>query len=116
MKDFLRSFVFAWIGILNVLKERNFRIHLLILSAVISMGFYFQITATEWIVILVISAVVLALEMVNSSIERLCDLYTTDRHKEIAKIKDIAAGAVLVAAFFAAVTGSIIFYKYLFIS
>jgi diacylglycerol kinase len=80
------------------------------------MGFYFQITTTEWIVILVISAVVLALEMVNSSIERLCDLYTTDKHKEIAKIKDISAGAVLVAAFFAAVIGTIIFYKYLFIS
>lgn len=114
MKNFLSAFRYAGKGIILALRERNFRIHLLIFSLVITLGLYFRITKTEWLDIFLISALVLSLEMINSAIERACDLYTTEHHKVIEKIKDIAAGAVLVAALFAVAIGTLIFWKYIF--
>jgi diacylglycerol kinase len=115
MNGLLKSFRYAGNGILLALKERNFRIHILIFAMVIVLGFYFKITSSEWLVILLISALVLTLEMVNSSIERTCDLYSKENNDVIRKIKDIAAGAVLVSAVFAVVIGIIIFRKYIFV-
>lgn len=97
-----------------VLRERNFRIHLLALALVIGAGIYFEITENEWLVIFIISAVVLSLEMINSALERLCDLFSPETNVAIGKIKDIAAGAVLIAALFAILIGIMIFWKYLF--
>ena len=79
----------------------------------ISAGFYFHVSANEWLVLLLISALVLALETINSAIEKLCDLYTKETHPQIKRIKDIAAGAVLISAIFALVIAIVIFKKYI---
>ena len=114
MIKFLKGFGYAFAGIWQMLlHERNFKVHVLALIAVISAGFYFHITSSEWLVLLLISALVLALETINSSIEKLCDLYTKETHPQIKLIKDIAAGAVLIAAIFAVVIAFIIFKKYI---
>lgn len=96
-----------------LLQERNFKVHVLALIVVISAGFYFHITSNEWLIVLLISALVLALETINSAIEKLCDLYTKETHPQLKLIKDIAAGAVLIAAIFAVVIALIIFKKYI---
>ncbi len=96
-----------------LLHERNFKVHVLALIVVISAGFYFHITSNEWLIVLLISALVLALETINSAIEKLCDLYTKETHPQLKLIKDIAAGAVLIAAIFAVVIALIIFKKYI---
>ena len=57
-------------------------------------------------------ALVLSLEMLNSSIENLVDLVTLERKPLAGKIKDVAAGAVLVASIIALVIGVIVFRKY----
>jgi diacylglycerol kinase len=49
----------------------------------------------------------------NTSIEKLCDLYSTEENDKIKIIKDIAAGAVLVASLFAGIVGVLIFWKYI---
>lgn len=116
MIKFLKGFGYAFSGLRQMLlHERNFKVHILALFVVISTGFYFHITANEWLIVLLISALVLALETINSAIEKLCDLYTTETHPQIKRIKDIAAGAVLISAIFALVIAIVIFKKYILI-
>lgn len=111
----LKSFrdAFNGIGIL-IRSERNFQIHLVAFILVIGAGFYFGITNGEFITILLVSALVFSLEAMNSSIEKLCDEVTEERKESIRKIKDVAAGAVLMAAILAAIVGVMIFWKYVF--
>ena len=114
MKKFLKSFTYACKGIYSVIKEQqNFRIHVLASFVVISFGFYFQVTTTEWCVLLVCIGGVLTLELINSSIENLVDLVTTERKPLAGKVKDIAAGAVLVASVLSVIIGVLIFSKYI---
>lgn len=116
MNKFFKGFGFAFAGIWQMLlHERNFKVHVLALLVVILAGFYFHITAQEWINILLVSALVLSLEAINTAIEKLCDLYTTETHPQIKIIKDIAAGAVLISAIFALVIAIVIFKKYILI-
>lgn len=114
MNAFFRGFGYAFNGIAVLIKTGlNFKIQLIAFSFVCFAGFYFNITTTEWLMILGISALVLSLEALNTSIEKLCDLYSTEQNNEIKKIKDIAAGAVLVASLFAGIVGVLIFWKYI---
>jgi diacylglycerol kinase len=113
MKAFLRSFYFAFSGLkLLLLKERNFKIHLLALIVVIIGGLYFHITSIEWSIVLLVSALVISLEAINTAIEKLCDLYSSEPNEKIKLIKDIAASAVLIASIFALVIALFIFGKY----
>lgn len=114
MIKFFKGFGFAFAGIWQILlHERNFKVHVLALLAVISAGLYFHITTQEWINILLVSALVLSLEAINTAIEKLCDMHTKEIHPQIKLIKDVAAGAVLIAAIFALVIAFLIFTKYL---
>lgn len=81
---------------------------------VIVAGFFFKITEIEWLIVLLASALVLSLEALNSAIERVCDLYSEEKNLKIKVIKDISAGAVLIAAIFALAIGVIVFWKYIF--
>jgi diacylglycerol kinase len=77
------------------------------------MGWYLEITKTEWILSLFCIALVLSLEAINSAIEYLVDLASPDFHPLAKKSKDIAAAAVLIAAIFALIIGLLIFLPYL---
>ena len=113
MKKFIRSFGFAFSGIFQLLRtERNFTIQFSAVILVVLAGFYFSITISEWLIILSISALVLTLEALNSAIEKVCDLYSTENDARIKLIKNIAAAAVLISAIFAAIIGIIVFGKY----
>lgn len=93
----------------TVEHERNFKIEIIIAFLVLIAGFYFKVTKTEWLILLITSSSVLTLELINTSIERCVDLVTKD-YKELAKnAKDIAAGAVLIASIFSVCVGIIIF-------
>lgn len=100
----------AFRGIVNVLKsERNFRIQLLLFLLVIIAAILFQVTTNEWLVILIFGAMVLSLEMLNSAIERTCDRISKEHDLEIKWIKDVSAGAVLIAAISSVIGAGIIF-------
>ena len=106
----LRSFYYAWSGIVYCGKTQpNFRIHLGVLAAVIVSGVFFKLSKTEWLSIIVCSILVLVFEMINTAIEYLCDLVTTEFHPGIKTIKDLSAGAVLICAAGTVLTGLIIF-------
>ena len=109
------SILFALNGIAVCLgKERNFIIQTAIAFAGVAAGFYFQISFTEWGILLLCFSMVLCLEMVNSAIEQICNFMHKDHHPAIGKIKDISAGAVLVASIFSSIIGCIIFIPKLF--
>ena len=110
-----KSFSDAFRGIFLLVKsERNFQIHTVALIAVSIAGVYFGIESYEWVIIVLTSAVVMSLEGVNTALEKLCDEVTTERKESIRTIKDIAAGAVLIASIAAVIIAGFIFYKYIF--
>ena len=105
-----KSFGYAFEGIFTgISKERNMQIHCTAAVLVTVAGFVLKISAIEWCICLILFGLIMALELVNTSVEAVVDLVTEER-KPLAKIaKDTAAGAVLIAAIMAAVAGLIIF-------
>ena len=112
----IRSFGFAWNGIRDCfLTQVNFRIHLLLTVLAILLAIVLHISTTEWLFVLLCIANVLLAEMVNTAIEKLCDMVEKNFHPTIKLVKDISAGAVLVTALMSLITGIIIFLPKLFI-
>jgi diacylglycerol kinase len=110
MKNRIRSFGYAFKGIKAVFgNEANMNIHLIMSILVIACGFIFKISITEWMLCIICFGLVISLEMLNSAIENLVNLVSPEQNKIAGKIKDISAGAVLIAAICAAIVGLIIF-------
>jgi diacylglycerol kinase len=115
IKKRLKSFVYAFNGIKILIRdEHNARIHLLATIFVIVLGFYLNISTPEWIAVLFAIGFVFAMEMTNSAIENLCDFASPEKHETIKKVKDLAAGAVLLSAVSALIIGLIIFIPKIF--
>ncbi len=114
MQRFFRSVSFALNGLLELIRhERNFQIHIVAFIGVLALGLFFGISSMEWVVIFLISALVMGLEAINTALEKLCDLYSTEANERIKKIKDLAAGAVLIAAVFALCIAVVVFLPYM---
>lgn len=110
-KKRLCSFGFAFRGIkLLIAGEHNAWIHCFAAICVITCGFLFSLSAPEWIAVIFAIGFVFSMEAVNSAIEALCDFVSPERDERIGRVKDLAAGAVLLAAITAAVIGSIVFF------
>lgn len=110
MRKFFKAFVYAWNGIVHgVKRERNLKFHVLATVIVIIAGVLTKLTRMEWFIVLMLIGGMLALEMMNSAIERVVDLITSKRHPLAQQAKDLAAGAVLVYAIISAVIGLLIF-------
>jgi diacylglycerol kinase (ATP) len=110
MKKRIKSFGFAIKGIRLVFgHEPNMNIHLVITAVVIISGYLFSISMVEWILCLICFGMVIGMEMMNSAIENVVDLASPEIHPLAAKAKDVAAGAVLICAFIAAMVGLLIF-------
>jgi diacylglycerol kinase len=106
----LGSFVFAWRGLCQVVRhENNARVHLLATVGVGVAGVALGLSVGEWLAVLGLAVLVWVAELVNSAVERLVDLVSPQPHPLARQAKDIAAGAVLVAAIGAAIGGLIIF-------
>lgn len=99
--------------IFTTISERNFKIHLSILSLVTIAGLFFHITTVEWLFIVVIGSMVLFSELINTAVEKTLDWLEPNHHDVVKIVKDICAGAVLVCAIGAAIIGIIIFIPYI---
>lgn len=78
------------------------------------MGFYCQISSTEWMFKILAFALVLSIEGLNTAVEKIADFIHPEYHKKIGEIKDIAAGAVTFAAIGAFIIIAIIYIPKLF--
>ena len=113
MKSFFKSFKYALHGIwFGIDGQLNFKVQIAVAAIVVGAGFLFRITPIEWCIILICIGMVLGLEMLNSAIESLVNLVTLERQPLAGRIKDIAAGAVLIVSIVSLIVGVIIFRKY----
>lgn len=113
MNSFFKSFSFALNGLKISLKQRNMKIHISCALLVIALGLYFKITIIHWCILLLCIGAVIALEIINTAIEHLVDLVSPNYNELAGKVKDLAAGAVLVIAIISAIVGCVIFWNYL---
>lgn len=105
---------YAFKGALKLLKsEPSIQVQAIIAVFMIIAGFYFEITATEWIAQLLVIGLVMGLEGINTTAEAIADFIHPDYNKKIGHIKDIAAGAVFIAAVIATAIGGIIYLPYI---
>ena len=89
------------------------RLHILGAAAVVLLGFAFDVTKTEWCLLIGCIGLVVTAEIFNTAIETVVNLVSPHYNPLAGKAKDLAAGAVLVAAITAAFVGTIIFLPYL---
>jgi undecaprenol kinase/diacylglycerol kinase (ATP) len=106
----IQSFKYAFRGLKTVFEEEhNARIHLLAAVIVIVSGLAFRISVLEWLAITLTVGFVISAEIINSSIENLCDFVSPGKNDLIKKIKDLSAAAVLVSAITSVAIGLIVF-------
>ena len=110
-RDLVASMEFAITGVLTAFKEeRNMRKHLVSAILACLAGLVFQISAIEWLFLLLAIFLVISFEIINSAIENVVDLASGYHFSMLAKnAKDMAAGAVLDITGYAVLTGLIIF-------
>jgi diacylglycerol kinase len=110
MRRLFRSFGFAFKGIRYAFDTQpNFSIHLVAGAIAVAMGFVLQISASEWLWVILSIAVVLSAELLNTAIETLTDLVSPTYNIKAGHVKDVSAGAVVIVAAFALLAGLIIF-------
>jgi diacylglycerol kinase len=110
LRSRITSFRYAITGILAFIRqEHNARIHAVATVAVVIAGILFHVSYGEAAILAVVTGGVWITEMLNTCMERMADLVCPERHPTIKFIKDLAAGAVLVAAITAVVVALFIF-------
>jgi len=108
--SFWVGFGWAYQGLQDTFKrEVNFRIQLAVGLVVVGFGWYFRLSANEWLVLILTIFLVLAAELFNTAIENLVDLHITKIHPAAKLAKDASAGAVLILSLMAVLVGLIIF-------
>ena len=110
LTKFFKSFKYCYDGIkYAIFNEQNIMVEIILGITAITLGLILKVNITEMIIIILLCAVVIALEIVNTAIERVVDLVTKEQ-TELAKIaKDCASGAVGIVAIAAFIIGIIIF-------
>nr|WP_277881501.1 diacylglycerol kinase family protein [Hymenobacter cyanobacteriorum] len=109
------SFGHAGRGVWSALRsEIHLRFHALATVLVLGLGFYYRLGRLEWALVALAVAGVWTAELLNTAIEALTDLASPDFHPLAGKAKDVAAGAVLLAAAGAVAVGALVFGPHLF--
>ncbi|MBI4089580.1 MAG: diacylglycerol kinase family protein [Candidatus Levybacteria bacterium] len=113
-KSILKSFRHALEGLWYALKyNRNLRIHFFVALVVIMVGIFFRINAYEMSILGVVIILVISAEMINTSIEEMVNLITSEHKREAKIAKDVAAGMVLIVAIGSVIIGFLIFAPYI---
>ena len=89
--------------------EPHARIHLLAALLVVAAGFYAGVDTGEWLALVLVMALVICCELLNTAVEHVANFVSPDYHPRIKVIKDLAAAAVLVATVTAVVVGGLVF-------
>jgi diacylglycerol kinase (ATP) len=110
-RGLLSSFNWAFDGIVHALRsERNMQIHFAIAAAVLGAAMFFALSRLEVVALLVAISFVLITEMINTAVENVIDLITTENDPRAKVAKDVSAGAVLLAAANAIAVAYLVFY------
>lgn len=116
IRFFIKSFVYASNGIGHFFRnDRNGKIHLLAAILVLAAGWYYDISVTEWCILIGCIGMVIGFEMLNAAVEKICDMLHSEWHPVVKVVKDVAAGAVLWSAITSAAIGLLIFIPKIFV-
>lgn len=111
----LKSVSYAFKGAIYLFKtEASIKIQFVAVLLITIAGFYFNISATEWLFQIVFIGLVISIEGINTAIEYLADFVHPEHHHKIGRIKDIAAGAVFIASITATIAAMIIYIPKMF--
>jgi diacylglycerol kinase (ATP) len=111
----LKSVSYALKGALKLITtEHSIMVQCTLAIVVTIAGFYFDITATEWLFQTMAIGFVMSIEGLNTAVEKIADFIHPNYHQKIGFIKDIAAGAVFFAALTATIIGLIIYVPLIF--
>lgn len=115
MKAFIKGFGYAFRGIaFGIINERNMRFHVSMFAYMMFFLLhysFFEVSKTQFAILLMMSSLVMAGELFNTGIERAADAATLEKNEFVKIAKDAAAGAVLVLAIFSVAVGIIILYQ-----
>ena len=92
-----------------VVNEDNFKREIVLGIIAVLLGVFLKISKIEFIIILFVIALVLFAEIINTALEKVVDLYTTEYNEKARIVKDVAASSVIIICFFAVVIGLIIY-------
>ena len=95
-------------------SERNFQLEVFALIINLFLIVYFKLNSTDVALILLVCFLVLIAETINTAIEKICDFVEPNFNKKIGIIKDISAGAVILATLLSIITGILVYSKYFF--
>ena len=114
-KGRIASVRFACKGIKKfVVQEPNAKIHLVATTILCGAIIYFKIRGIELIALIIVTGFVWVAEAFNTAVEAIMDFISPQYHSRVGMIKDISAGAVLIAVFTALITAAIVFFPKLF--
>jgi diacylglycerol kinase len=114
IKKHLNSYRYAIRGISLAFRyEFNMRYHLAAAVVVLLVNYVLEVSRTDWLITLILIGLAWMSELFNTAIEKLADRVTTNHDPLIGKVKDLAAGAVVIICFFAVVCALIIYIPYL---
>lgn len=103
------SFLSALKGIGHAFEERNFRIQAVIGAFAVTLAFMLELAFEERVVIIILTALVLMAETINSAFEKLLDVVIKEHHPQAAHIKELMAAAVFIFCLAALILGLWIF-------
>jgi len=111
----IKSIGYAFKGAyLLITTETSVKVQFFIGVIMTIAGFYYQLSATEWIIQILTIALIMSIEGINTAIEEMANFVHPEHHKKIGLIKDLAAGAVFIIAIAAVIVGCIIYFPKVF--
>lgn len=109
-RNLILGFKHAFNGIMAAFrKEANLRIHVMAVFIVVLFSFATGLDVLEWCIVILCMALVITAELFNTAVENLADVVTREYDPHIKVVKDIAAGAVLIASIASVIIGAIVF-------
>ena len=103
-----KKFSDAFHGIALSLQHKSILLQCFLGLLAVIAGFVLHLTTNEWVAVILAIGLVISTEVLNTCIEKLCDLYSTETREDIRTIKDLAAGAVLFASIAALIVALVI--------
>ena len=109
------SFIYAFSGIKTAIKnEPNFKFQLIVAFLTLALGYYLQLSTTEFAILILVICIVLVLELINTALEALIDISSPNIQPKAKIAKDVAAASVLVAALTSILIGVLLFLPKIF--